>query len=541
MTVPTRRSPLRPRRSSVTAGIVAMLLGTAVVAVPSTAAAEPPTDCEPILDEVVSGAEAVDELGADLATVARDHGLSSRELRETLLDDTALHVSQCGVLFFDDARGPGDDVHAHGDETHGVGETDEAEWIPWRYWSDWDPADALRAAAELDVFALHTLPGADRTVYLDFTGGSLASLWANHFGRPAGFPLSPFDADGDPTSFSDVERAAIYDIWAQVAEDFAPFAVDITTEAPDDSDVTRQGADDQRYGTTHLITQDPRGSLGGVAWVGVFGDPRPSTAAYVRQGGFTFTGAGDALLSPHQIGSIVSHEIGHNLHLLHHGLRVGTGWYEYHPGNPVWTPLMGNGGSLISQWSDGQYPSATRPQQDDLAIMGQHLPAWVDDHGGTPAAATRLALDESVAGRILSRSDRDAFAISGKDPMRVAVTTAPFGPNLDVRATVLDAAGDATLLVVDPPVTLVPGSFRPAGLDVDEVLDLPAGDYHLVIEGTSFGSAEDGYVTGYSDYGSLGTYTVEVTRACGGSSGTPSVCRPDKPDKPVKPVKPTKP
>ena len=42
----------------------------------------------------------------------------------------------------------------------------------------------------------------------------------------------PFDQDGDPTTFSDGELSAIAGVWQRVAEDYAPFSVDVTTEEP---------------------------------------------------------------------------------------------------------------------------------------------------------------------------------------------------------------------------------------------------------------------------------------------------------------------
>ena len=42
----------------------------------------------------------------------------------------------------------------------------------------------------------------------------------------------PYDLDGDYTTFSDEEQTRIQRIWARVAEDYAPFDVDVTTEQP---------------------------------------------------------------------------------------------------------------------------------------------------------------------------------------------------------------------------------------------------------------------------------------------------------------------
>lgn len=512
-TPPGGSTTVRSRRSTrfrLVALAAAMVGSSAAVAPPPDAGADTGEQCDEVVDAPVAGSEAVAALGPDLPDVARAHGRSARELRETLASDDALHVSVCGQLAYLD------------DRDHLVA---EAEWIPWTYWDDWDAQEALSASAGVDVFALNTDPGADRTIHLDFTGGISTAAWASLLGVPGGTPLTGFDADGDPSSYSALERAAIYDIWSRVAEDFAPFVVNVTTEDPGVDALVRSNAADQRYGTRHLILNEPPfAGLGGVAWVDTFG--RSSLAAhYVLQGGFTFADGGSRRLSPHQIASIASHEVGHNLNLDHHGL---WGVSAYHPGNPIWTPLMGNGGSPISHWSDGAYPGATRPDQDDIHIMGAHLPSRADDHGDTPATATRLQADRRVSGIIGDRDDRDVFTASMKDPIRVEVAAAPFGPNLDILVTVLDATGEATVATLDPPVSVTSSLLRPFGLDVEQVLELPPGTYQFVVEGTGFGDPAAGFVTGFSDYGSLGGYSIEVSRACGSAKG-PSSCNQGKP------------
>ena len=42
----------------------------------------------------------------------------------------------------------------------------------------------------------------------------------------------PYDTDGNPASFSTTELANIVAIWRSVAEDYAAFDVDVTTEEP---------------------------------------------------------------------------------------------------------------------------------------------------------------------------------------------------------------------------------------------------------------------------------------------------------------------
>ena len=79
--------------------------------------------------------------------------------------------------------------------------------------------------------ALNSLPGAPATLYLNFTGSrldedfvapQLGSVNLRNYHQA-------FDLDFDPTRFSDAEADAIYRIWRYVADDYAPFNVNVTT------------------------------------------------------------------------------------------------------------------------------------------------------------------------------------------------------------------------------------------------------------------------------------------------------------------------
>ena len=73
---------------------------------------------------------------------------------------------------------------------------------------------------------LHSRPGAPSVFYLDFNGGAVTNTyWTD-------FSAKPYSLDADPDSFNEQEQSEIVNIWARVAEDYAPFDVDITTERP---------------------------------------------------------------------------------------------------------------------------------------------------------------------------------------------------------------------------------------------------------------------------------------------------------------------
>src|SRR5438093_13702680 len=77
--------------------------------------------------------------------------------------------------------------------------------------------------AGLDVPQLASRPGAAATLYLDFNG-HMQSSW----GSFSNITSPAYDRDGDPTTFSATELTSINEIWTRVAEDFAPFNLNVT-------------------------------------------------------------------------------------------------------------------------------------------------------------------------------------------------------------------------------------------------------------------------------------------------------------------------
>src|SRR5205085_11537860 len=69
--------------------------------------------------------------------------------------------------------------------------------------------------------------GATAKLFLDFNGHFEAS-----WGSFANASTPAYDTDGDTSTFSDTELSNIFQIWAAVAEDYAPFNIDVTTIDP---------------------------------------------------------------------------------------------------------------------------------------------------------------------------------------------------------------------------------------------------------------------------------------------------------------------
>jgi hypothetical protein len=80
-------------------------------------------------------------------------------------------------------------------------------------------ADTAYASA---VPAFSSLPGAADTLYLDFDGHAATDAWGT-------YSLPAYDFSGNAGEWTPGERAAIENVWRTVAEDYAPFNVNVTT------------------------------------------------------------------------------------------------------------------------------------------------------------------------------------------------------------------------------------------------------------------------------------------------------------------------
>ena len=345
------------------------------------------------------------------------------------------------------------------------------------------------------TFLLHSAPGASKVIYLDFDGHTTSDTeWNSSFTGGSDFTTPAYSYQGD-SSFTDAEKQRIQGIWERVAEDYIPFDVDVTTEDPGSAALMDSGGADQEWGVRVVIGGDSSDwyddGAGGVAYVGSF-DWNSDTPAFVF--------SENLFSSEKNVSEAISHETGHTLGLRHDG-TTSVEYYQGHGGGATgWAPIMGAGYYKdLVQWSKGEYPNANRTE-DDLAIVtgGNGFGYRTDDHGDTQALATALAVDGnndvSGEGVIERNTDLDFFSFT-TTAGTIALDIEPFynSPNLDILASLYDSAGG-----------LVAASNPATALDADFNLILPAGEYYLSVEGTG----KDPLDTGYSDYGSLGQYSV---------------------------------
>lgn len=430
----------------------------------------------------LAGQAAVDRLGTRLAEVAGWYGKSAEGLRRELLSDRLLRLDSRGRMFVvEEMKAP---LQA-------------------------SAAEAQLALAEGQLapleqtFTLHSRPGASKTIYLDFDGATLTGTAWNTNGNTLN--AKPYDIDGVPTSFSSTELQRIQFIWQRVAEDYAPFDVNVTTEAPPADRLARADSNDQVYGTTVLITHNTgiySCSCGGVAYVGVFND----TSSYYKPALVFYNTLGNG--DEKAVAEAISHEAGHNVGLSHDG-TASTAYYTGQGSDPAtsWAPIMGVGYyKTIVQFSRGEYANANNKEDDFAVAQANGLPLRADDFGSTTSAAAPFpGTGATIDGVIERAGDADVFSITAA-PGAFTASVVPAGrsANADLVLTLLDAAGTEL------------ASSNPLGaLNAALAYQITApGTYYLQVRSTGEG---DPATTGYTAYGSVGNYRVFSTFQSGGT------------------------
>lgn len=394
------------------------------------------------------------------------------------------------------------------------------------------PTRIPRAASTIpltDFATLNSRPGSQRTIFLDFDGHTVPSgtYWDYPgSGNPTVAGNYPaFTTDANTAAFSDAEKRIIIDAWAAIAEDYAMFDVNVTTQDPGDAAIDRTGASDLVYGTRALITEGTPTwnastcGCGGIAYLDVFDIYDYAHAAF--QPAFAFVSSNYMYASQFNgklISEVVSHEVGHNLGLSHDGGSDGSYFLGQRDGQN-WAPIMGAGYyNGITQWSNGDYRYATN-REDDLAIIAASGVSLIPDEPNA-SIATAIALSATpVAGLISSDADVDYYQVAVTNGVLGVNTTSPtVAVDLDVKLTVYDSTG-LPVFSNDPLSTLTDNTYPVAGMTGTISADLPNGTYYIALEGT-------GRAGSYSGYGSVGSYTVSTVAPAAPTipqKGTPTI------------------
>lgn len=321
---------------------------------------------------------------------------------------------------------------------------------------------------------MHSNPGASKSLFLDFNG-HFEPTW----GAFSDIDIPAFDNDADPTTFGDVEVLKIVEIWRRVAEDFAPFDIDVTTEAPENFD-----------DSVHLrvaIGGDGAwtdGANAGISYVNLFADAIPNVV-------FVFPdnlGNGNAKL----VAECISHESGHGFGLEHQSLYDDEGVLidEYNPGDLARAPIMGDAyAAQRGVWWHGPSHEAASDLQDDMAILGAAIGWRADDVGDTYDSGAPLSVNYAMvsgAGIIGTMNDLDVWSFDTDEGAIMFQVTVPLGiNNLDAKAELLDADGDVVV------------SWQ----DLDSI-------YHVTLVATVESGSYRLVIGSHGDYGDVGQYAI---------------------------------
>eukprot|EP00035_Acanthoeca_spectabilis_P013909 m.262303 g.262303 ORF g.262303 m.262303 type:complete len:805 (+) comp16004_c0_seq1:2908-5322(+) len=270
----------------------------------------------------------------------------------------------------------------------------------------------------------HSRPGATNTLYLAFQGGVISgTAW----GSGATYTTFPYRKNSITDLTRDAtDQARISEIFLRVAEDYAPFDVDVTTQMPVGWPSNLN--DNRRIGTL-IFTQsnglngpNPHSGYGGIAYVNVWGQSNFGT---------TYSPAWVQDYGPASASEAASHEAGHNLGLSHDSCSSCTSGYQadFQSTGGIWFgPIMGvSYGADVSQFSKGDYFEATQTQ-NDMTIIDGKLGRLADDHTTTPIAVSGTD-DVTVTGIIERALDTDTFTFAAGAGTQIAITASSYHPS----------------------------------------------------------------------------------------------------------------
>lgn len=337
---------------------------------------------------------------------------------------------------------------------------------------------------------LESFPGAPNVIYLDLDGHFTQGTWFNdYYTRGA-----PINSGPTPLSLINVEY-----VWKRVSEIYRTFNINVTTRQD-----RFDRAEPHRRMRLVITPSDFLGEGAGLAQMKSWGINGGNTPCFLF-----------ILKAPTNFSQVViaSHEVGHTLNLDHDGRWFSNGSREdYFNGHNQWGPMMGAPYERpLPQWSEGEYVGADNRENDiDRILTKPGISRRSDLVGDTLYTATTLTPrlgQVSYEGIIESRADKDVFRFTtGKTTISPQVLSAYPGWTargmLNVAAKLFNERG-AVIATSDP--KSVPGDTK---LDaIFSPIPVDGGTYFLEVDGVG---ELDPLTNGYSDYSSIGSYSVSV-------------------------------
>src|SRR4028118_909023 len=341
---------------------------------------------------------------------------------------------------------------------------------------------------------LSSNPSATSKIFLDFNGHTTSdTLWNTLYNGGANIVTPAYSIDADTTTFSTTEVATIEEIWKRVAEDYAPFNVDVTTIDPGNLNAANNirvvigGSWNQWY--------EESGGAGGVAYLTSW-QWNDDTPIFVFEENL---GNGAAKYTAEAI----SHEAGHSLGLQHQSTydAFGNQTEEYNSGSGSgdtgWAPTMGASYyKNLTTWHNGTSSLSATSYQDDMSIISAANNGFggyrTDDHGNTISSATALSGTTTLTGSgiITQTSDIDVFSFpAGAGLLNFTINPAQYGPNLDILAELINSSGN-----------IIASSNTISNLFANINTSVSDGNYFLSIKSNG-------------EYGRVGQYTISGTVA----------------------------
>jgi len=402
--------------------------------------------------------------------------------------------------------------------------------------------------------------GAEIALYLNFTGSRMNADFdfdpgdGQPRGNLRGFS-AVFDLDGDTSSFNEAEQLAITRIWKYVADDFAPFNVNVTTLS-NLPDINSFGYSSSGYQGGHTFEvaiggespkKNENGSFvwGTTADEGAFYKDEHANTAFV----FSETIRAGILWSDRDafveyVSSTAAHEAGHGFGLYHQSDYDGEQLIsEYSRGTDNWAPIMGFATPKRATWHTGPIlvrggefdGGDSKQDQDDLHVLATGVSMLGYRPDDVPSANYRT-MHEIASGEFFQSGfigiedastggrDEDWFVFTTNGgPVDVRLYAA--GPMGNVLALLELTAMDETVLASsDHNTNVVSTAGLPYGPE-GWLENIEAARYQPTNRVTHAWLPAGSYlvrVAALEGYGNMGTYDLQVSANGGGQLQAPS-------------------